>query len=123
MVSRSRSFPPSRVADGAVARWSDEAPALYARQVLLTEVGREGQERVLDAAAAVAGSGLAHRVAERYAERAGFASLVAGPIDRESLAPSAIVSTAAARDVLAGARAALAEFRRAALRVTPTERS
>jgi hypothetical protein len=85
----------------------------FVRQVLLPEIGEDGQRRLCAASAAVGGAGLAHEVATRYAEGAGFAAVVAGPVDEEALAPAALVSTPAARAVLAGARAALAELRRA----------
>jgi molybdopterin/thiamine biosynthesis adenylyltransferase len=85
----------------------------FVRQVLLPEIGEAGQARLGEAEAAVGGAGLAHEVAARYAEGAGFGAVVAGPIDVDALAPPAIVRTDAAREALAGARAALAEIRRA----------
>jgi hypothetical protein len=90
-----------------------EQIARYARQLMLREVGREGQERVLGATAAVAGpaGSLAHEVAARYARRAGFAAVAAGSIDREALAPAGLVESEAAREVLAGSRLALAALR------------
>lgn len=81
--------------------------ARYARQILLAEVGRDGQARLLDATANLAGDGLAHEVAARYAERAGFRGLEAGHLAVAELAPSSIVTNDAARAVLAGARAAV----------------
>lgn len=90
----------------------------FVRQVLLPEIGEAGQQRLCAAEAAVGGAGLAHEVAARYAEGAGFARVVAGAIDVEALAPAAIVQADAARELLAGARAALAEMRRAA-RIEP----
>jgi hypothetical protein len=87
--------------------------ARYARQIMLAEVGAAGQARICAASAAVAGDGLAHAVAERYARRAGFAAVAPGGIDVDALAPRAIASVEAARQVLAGSRAALAAFRAA----------
>lgn len=85
--------------------------ARYARQILLSGVGPEGQERVLAARASVAGEGLEHEIASRYARRAGFGEVTAGPIviDEPSLGHEA------PRRVLAGSRAALRAFRAAAL--------
>ncbi|APR81366.1 Hypothetical protein A7982_06713 [Minicystis rosea] len=85
----------------------------FLRQVLLPEIGEAGQRRLSASVAAVGGDGLAHEVAARYAEGAGFASIAPGPVDVEALAPAAIVKNAEARAVLAGSRAALAEMRRA----------
>jgi molybdopterin/thiamine biosynthesis adenylyltransferase len=90
----------------------------FVRQVPLPEIGEAGQRRIGLATAAVAGAGLAHEVAARYAEAAGFGAVAPGPVDVDALAPAAVVTDARAREVLAGARAALAELRRAAL-VTP----
>jgi molybdopterin/thiamine biosynthesis adenylyltransferase len=89
--------------------------ARYLRQVLLPEIGAEGQRRIAASAARVKGdaSSLAHEVASLYARGAGFAALEAGPIDVAALAPETIVRDPAAREVLAGARAALGEMRRA----------
>ena len=90
-----------------------EATARYARQILLAELGSEGQARIRAATACVAGTTPAHAIATRYAERAGFAGVAPGPIDLDALAPEAIVRHPEARAVLAGARAALAEMRKA----------
>jgi hypothetical protein len=87
--------------------------ARFVRQVLLPEIGIEGQARIGQAIAAVGGPSPAHEIASLYAAGAGFASLAAGPIAVEALAPAAIVSSPAAREVLAGSRAALAAIRRA----------
>jgi hypothetical protein len=87
--------------------------ARFVRQVLLPEVGEGGQRRIEAASAAVAGEGLAHEVASRYALGAGFGRLEPGSIDVETLAPAELVSVAPAREILAGARSALAEMRRA----------
>jgi hypothetical protein len=87
--------------------------ARFVRQVLLPEIGEAGQRRIGAAEAEVGGAGLAHEVAARYAEGAGFGAIVAGDVDVAALAPAAIVKTEAAREVLAGSRAALAELRRA----------
>jgi hypothetical protein len=85
----------------------------FVRQVLLPEVGEAGQRRIEASSAAVAGEGPAHEVASRYALGAGFARVVPGPIDVDALAPAGLVRDARAREILAGARAALAEMRRA----------
>lgn len=87
----------------------------FARQTMLVEVGPVGQARVLAASAAVGGEGRFAQVAERYALRAGFAATTKSDVDRDLLAPVALVRSEGARDVLAGARAALAEFRRIAV--------
>lgn len=92
---------------------SADALARFGRQILLPGMGEEGQERLARATAFVAGEGLAHEVACRYAERAGVA-VAPGPIDRDALAPSALVKHPAPRAMLAGSRAALAVLRRAA---------
>jgi adenylyltransferase/sulfurtransferase len=96
---------------------SPEHKARYARQILLAEIGPLGQERLLAARAAVAPPGgpstpLAHEIATRYAERAGFGSVVPGSIDHETLAPDEAVRHPAAKAVLAGSRAVLAAMRR-----------
>jgi hypothetical protein len=83
--------------------------ARYARQILLVGVGESGQERVLAARAPVGGPGLAHEIATRYAGRAGFAKVIAGPIPSEDDAE--IVRHEAPRRVFEGSRAALAVFR------------
>ena len=85
--------------------------ARFLRQVLLPEIGEAGQRRLGEASAAVAGPGLAQQVAARYAEGAGFGSVAPGAIDVDALAPSTIVKNPHAREVLAGARAALREMR------------
>ena len=87
--------------------------ARFVRQVLLEEIGAEGQQRIEAAVAAVAGDGLAHEIASRYATGAGFGGLARGDIDLDALAPAPLVTQEPARQVLAGARAALAEMRRA----------
>jgi len=88
--------------------------ARFVRQMLLPEIGIEGQARIGQATAEVAGASPAHAVARLYAEGAGFGAIAAGPIDLDALAPLTIVSSPAAREVLAGSRAALAAIRRAA---------
>jgi len=89
----------------------------YVRQVLLAEIGEDGQRRISTRAARVGGEdgSLAHEVAVLYARGAGFREVVPGPIDSAALAPEAITKIPAAREVLAGARAVLAEIRLAAL--------
>jgi hypothetical protein len=83
-------------------------PARFVRQILLAEIGDRGQERIGAATAAVGGPSLAHEVASRYAAGAGFARIAPGEIDVDALAPPEIATSAPAREVLAGARAALA---------------
>jgi hypothetical protein len=92
----------------------------WLRQVLLPEVGADGQARIARAGARVLGDApsrgagaLAHEVAERYARGAGFGELLPGAIDVAALAPEGAASAPAAREVLAGARAALAAIRAA----------
>jgi hypothetical protein len=75
----------------------------FLRQVVLVEVGPAGQERIARATAAVGGAGLAAEIATRYAERAGFAAVAPGSIDRSE----AVVVGDAAAAVLDGSRAAL----------------
>lgn len=87
--------------------------ARHLRQILLFEIGAPGQERIVRSTARVDGPGLAHEVAVRYASGAGFGAVAAGPVPVEALAPSEIVRFDAPRQVLAGARAALSEIRRA----------
>ena len=82
----------------------------YARQMLLAEVGAQGQHRLGAATAAVDGEGLQHEVATAYARRAGIGSIVPGDVDESYLAPSFLVH-AAPRAVVAGSRAALASLR------------
>jgi hypothetical protein len=99
--------------------------ARFVRQVLLPEIGEAGQRRIEAASAAVAGPvsahppDLAHEVASRYAIGAGFGGLAPGLIDVDALAPAHLVTDPYARQILAGARAALAAMRRA-LEVTPS---
>jgi hypothetical protein len=91
------------------------AAARFLRQVLLPEIGAEGQRRIAERVARVAGDppSLAHEIATLYARGAGFRAVAPCPIDVAALAPEAYVTSPAARAVLAGARAALAEIRRA----------
>ncbi len=76
------------------------------RQMMV--LGEAAQRRLAAVTAEVAGTGLAHEVAARYALGAGVAGLAPGPI-----APSAPewLASAPARAVLEGARAALALVR------------
>lgn len=108
--------------------------ARYLRQVLLPEIGPVGQQRIGASTVALGGSGtLAGEVAELYARGAGFGRVAQAPaapagvavgvavndvvvldrIDMEVLAPTSVTTTPAAREVLAGARAALAAMRAA----------
>ena len=84
----------------------------YARQMRLVEVGEEGQRRLGNAMAAVAGEGLKHEMATDYARRAGIGGIAAGEVDESCLAPS-FIEHAAPRAVVAGSRAALAALREA----------
>lgn len=90
----------------------------FLRQVLLPEIGHAGQARIARAPAAVLPGGpgaaaLAHEVAARYARGAGFGALEPGAIDVGARAPEGAVRDPAAREVLAGSRAALAAIRAA----------
>lgn len=90
-------------------------PGRYLRQELLPEIGLAGQRRIEARAAAVGGAAasLVHEIAGLYARGAGFSAVTPGPIDEGALAPGAMITAPAARAVLAGSRAALAEIRRA----------
>lgn len=92
-----------------------------ARQMLLPEIGVEGQNRIAATSASldVAALGertLMHRVAICYAERAGFGALGVGDLDEEALAPRSLALHSGPRAVLAGARAAVVAIREAARR-------
>jgi hypothetical protein len=96
-------------------------PRRFIRQILLPEIGEEGQSRIESSVAVIGGARegpfagrLSGEVAERYARAAGFASVVSGPIAKELLAPPSIARSDAAREVLAGARAAVQPLRLAA---------
>lgn len=97
--------------------------ARFVRQVLLPEIGIEGQARIGQAIAAVGGPSPAHEIASLYAAGAGFASVATGTIAVDALAPAAIVASPAAREVLAGSRAALAAIRHAVRGVRDLEAS
>jgi hypothetical protein len=86
----------------------------FLRHHLLAGIGPDGQARVQRSAARLSGPGEAHEIAELYARASGFASVTAGAIDLDALAPEDVVRTPAARAVCAGARAALVELRLAA---------
>lgn len=77
------------------------------RQVLL--VGEEGQTAIERATAACDGPTLAHTVARLYAERAGFAAVVPGPVVSSDAAPE--LESPACQQVLQGARAAMRAIR------------
>jgi hypothetical protein len=90
----------------------DAAPSeRFLRQMLVAEIGEGGQQRLAHASAAVLTPGLRGETAALYAERAGFQRLTGGTVDLERLAPASLVTTPAAREVLAGARLALREIR------------
>jgi len=86
----------------------------HARQMLLAEIGENGQRRLGAATAAVAGPSLAHEIATAYATRAGMGNIVPGTVDASRLCPS-FLEYPAARAVVAGSRAALAAMRAALL--------
>jgi hypothetical protein len=86
----------------------------YARQMLLAEIGEEGQRRLGSAVAAVSGEGLVHEIATSYARRAGVGNIAGGQIDESERAPS-FLEHAAPRAMVAGSRAALAALRAALL--------
>jgi hypothetical protein len=79
--------------------------------MLLVEIGEKGQHLLEAATADLGGVGLAHEVAEAYARRAGIGNVAPGTID-SALAPS-FLKNPAARDVVAGSRAALSAVRAA----------
>jgi hypothetical protein len=87
--------------------------ARYLRQILLPEIGDRGQRAIAAGTAEVSAPGLAGEVAERYARAAGFEAIAAAEIDVGVLAPASIVRSLPAREVLAGARVALAAMRAA----------
>jgi hypothetical protein len=79
----------------------------YQRQIVLREVGYEGQARLAAATARVPAGGLAGEVAALYARRAGMAEVVAGG---EATPAPPWVTTPAAAEVVAGSLAALRAF-------------
>ena len=83
----------------------------YARQLLLVEIGENGQRLLQAASADLGGVGLDHEVAVAYATRAGIGNIGCGAIDG-TLAPS-FLENPAARAVVAGSRAALSAMRTA----------
>lgn len=87
--------------------------ARYLRQILLAEIGREGQARIGMSAARVAGEGLRHEIAGQYARGAGFKAIEPGEIAMEELAPNTVILSPVCREVCAGARAALSAMRQA----------
>jgi hypothetical protein len=93
--------------------------ARYARQILLAEVGEEGQRRIGGGTARVGGDTAAHEIASLYARRAGCARIEPGQVGVDDSAPTSIATTLEARYVLAGARAALAELRRSLETLAP----
>ena len=82
----------------------------FARQIIVDGVGEDGQRRLAEATAPVLGSGLAHEIATSYASRAGVGRIVPGSID--PALETGFLELGAARDVVAGSRAALATIRR-----------
>jgi hypothetical protein len=80
----------------------------YLRQIVLVEIGEAGQRALEASTAPVLGTSAAHEVARLYAERAGFGRLDEGPADLDAASTGDVsLATPAARDVLAGSRAAL----------------
>ena len=79
----------------------------FLRQIVLAEIGEDGQRAIGAAEAALGGDGLAHEVASTYALRAGFAGVTPAPAPLDPGAPDAWVADPAARAVLAGSRAAV----------------
>ncbi len=78
----------------------------FVRQILLAEIGEAGQRAIGAATAHVLGPTSAHEVARLYAQRAGFETLAEGPAALEPGVPDDWVEAPAARDMVAGARAA-----------------
>jgi TusA-related sulfurtransferase len=66
-----------RAAPGDGARLDERALQRFARQVVLPEVGEEGQRALLDASVLLAGSGAAFEIAKLYLEAAGVACVTA----------------------------------------------
>ena len=89
------------------------ADVRFLRQILVAEIGDDGQAALGRSVARVAHAGLAGDVARTYAERAGFASVEAN--DEAPVAPAFVVD-AAARAVVEGALSALDEIRRVVAR-------
>lgn len=85
----------------------------YQRQIVLREVGYEGQARLSASTAKVPGAGLAGEVASLYARRAGFGDVV----ETRSEAPRAPdwVTSPEAAAVVSGSLAALEAFAKAVL--------
>lgn len=96
---------------------SDEAR--YLRQILLSEIGREGQKRISRGRARVGGNGLCYEIAEQYARGAGFGSIEEGEIIMDELAPNTIIASPVCAQVCAGARAALRAMREAIFNQEP----
>ena len=79
----------------------------YLRQILLAEIGTEGQAALERAHLCLSGETLAHDVATLYALRAGVGSVGNGEVPLDALAPVELCGNLAARQVLAGSRAAV----------------
>ena len=95
--------------------------ARHLRQILLPEIGERGQRAIAAGTARVSAPGLVGEVAERYARAAGFEAVAPAWFETSALAPGTIVRAEAAREVLAGARVALAAIRAAVgIGVEPT---
>jgi hypothetical protein len=78
----------------------------FLRQLVLPEIGQAGQRAIGAATARVLGPSGANEVARVYAERAGFEQLAEAPLPLEAGVPGDWVETEAAKEVLAGSRAA-----------------
>lgn len=85
-------------------------PERYLRQIILAGVGEEGQRRLAASSATVGGDSLAQRIAATYCERAGFGRVEPGSVEVEQLSPREVITEPAAREVLAGSRAALRQI-------------
>lgn|SRR5688572_21027909 len=79
----------------------------HLRQILLAEIGESGQRAIAESSAMVGGTSGAHDVARLYAERAGFRRVEDSAAALDPGIDDGAIVTLAARDVVAGARAAL----------------
>jgi hypothetical protein len=78
----------------------------FLRQLVLPEIGEAGQRAIGAGTAHVLGATGAHEVARVYAQRAGFEKLAEAPAALDAGVPEDWIEAPAAREVLAGARAA-----------------
>lgn len=96
--------------------------ARFVRQILVPEIGEEGQRRILASSARVGEASLAGEVASLYARAAGFREVASGAIDQEALGGGGVIRNESAKQVLAGSRATLAAIRDA-IAPSPNDRS